>query len=160
MPYEIHPIQTRDQERVGAAVRERWGDEKILVHEETFHTSSLPGLLASEHEDLLGFLHYLVRGEDCEIITLDSLRQRRGVGAALVQALEGIAIPQGCSTLSVTTTNDNLDALAFYQHLGFGLRGVGLGLVDQARKLKPSIPEIGEHKIPIHDEIYLEKALG
>lgn len=160
MPYEIHPIEPKDQPSIAAAVCERWGDEQILIHEESFHTASLPGLMASDQDELLGFLHYQVRGEECEIITLASLRQRRGVGAALVQALEGIAIPQGCSTLSVTTTNDNLDALAFYQHLGFSLKGAGLGLVDQARKLKPSIAEIGEHKIPIHDEIYLEKALG
>lgn len=29
--------------------------------------------------------------------------------------------------------------------------------VDEARKLKPSIPLVGHYDIPIHDEIELEK---
>ena len=160
MPYVIHPIQTNDQERITAAVRDLWGDAKIIVHQETFLTGSLPGLKASDHGDLLGFLHYQVQGEDCEIITLASLRQRQGIGTALIQAVEDIARKQECCRLRVTTTNDNLEALAFYQNQGFVLTGVGLGLVDQTRKVKPSLPEIGKHNIPIHDEIYLEKALG
>lgn len=78
----------------------------------------------------------------------------------LTRALEGIAGSQGCHKLKVTTTNDNMGALIFYQRRGFTIADVGLGLVDKARKLKPSIPVIGENNIPIHDEIYLVKALG
>jgi hypothetical protein len=57
------------------------------------------------------------------------------------------------------TTNDNLHALGFYQRRGFHLNQVFPGRVDQARKIKPSIPEIGENGIPIRDEIRLEKDL-
>ena len=160
MSYQIQPIQPRDREAVGTLVRDRWGDERVIVHEEIFHTKDLPGLKAVANDDLLGFLHYQIRGDVCEILTLSSLRKRQGIGSALVQSVEGMARNQGCRKLSVTTTNDNLVALAFYQHLGFVLAGVGLGLVDKARKLKPAIPEIGEHNIPIHDEINLEKVLG
>jgi GNAT superfamily N-acetyltransferase len=159
MPYEIHPIRPADRLTIGAAVRVRWGDERIIVHEEAFDTAGLPGLRAVDHHETIGFLHYKVRADLCEILTLASLRQRQGIGAALIQALEGLARDQGCRKLMVTTTNDNLDALAFYEHCGFVLTGVGLGLVDNSRKLKPAIPEVGAHNIPIHDEIYLEKCL-
>ena len=33
---------------------------------------------------------------------------------------------------------------------------VNVGAVDQARKIKPQIPEVGNDGIPIHDEIVLE----
>jgi hypothetical protein len=64
------------------------------------------------------------------------------------------------SALRVTTTNDNLDALRFYQKRGFQIVAVRPGAVDESRRVKPSIPVIGEHGIPIRDEIELERAVG
>jgi hypothetical protein len=40
------------------------------------------------------------------------------------------------------------------------LVAVHRGGVDEARRLKPSIPLIGEHGIPIHDELEFERELG
>jgi GNAT superfamily N-acetyltransferase len=160
LPYKIKRIQNGDREAIGADARARWGEEKIIVHEEVFFTGTLPGLKAMENDEILGFLHYLVRDDQCEIITLASLSERQGIGRALVQAVEEIARTRSCWKLTMTTTNDNLKALAFYQRHGFALAGLGLGLVDKARKQKPAIPLIGNHHIPIHDEIYLEKVLN
>jgi pimeloyl-ACP methyl ester carboxylesterase len=56
----------------------------------------------------------------------------------------------------VVTTNDNTDALRFYQRVGFRLREARVGAVDEARRtLKPSIPRAGRHGIPLRDEIEL-----
>ena len=57
------------------------------------------------------------------------------------------------------TTNDNLDGLRFYQRRGLRLSAVHAGAVDAARLTTPSIPEIGEYGIPLHDELVLELAL-
>ena len=58
------------------------------------------------------------------------------------------------------TTNDNTDALRFYQRRGFRIRAVRSGAVDDARRrLKPGIPAIGDHGIPLSDEIELERAV-
>jgi hypothetical protein len=61
--------------------------------------------------------------------------------------------------LRVTTTNDNLNALRFYQRRGFRMTEIRPGAVDKARYLKPSIPLAGEFGIPIHDEIELERRI-
>ena len=58
--------------------------------------------------------------------------------------------------LWLTTTNDNLRAMGFYQRLGFRIVAVNCGAVDRARKLKPEIPEVGQNGISLHDEIVLE----
>ena len=63
---------------------------------------------------------------------------------------------EGCRRIWLTTTNDNLRAIGFYQRLGFRMVAINLGAVDEARKIKPQIPEIGERGVPIHDEIVLE----
>jgi len=56
----------------------------------------------------------------------------------------------------VVTTNDNVDALRFYQRRGFHISAVRPGAVDHARThLKPTIPSTGSHGIPIRDEIEL-----
>ena len=57
--------------------------------------------------------------------------------------------------LRLTTTNDNLDALRFYQRRGFRLQALRPGAVDAARAYKPTISAVGEHGIPIRDELDL-----
>ena len=59
----------------------------------------------------------------------------------------------------VITTNDNLNAIGFYQKRGFELVAVHRGAVNESRKIKPSIPLIGNHGIPLRDEIELEMSL-
>lgn len=58
------------------------------------------------------------------------------------------------------TTNDNVDALRFYQRRRFRLSELRAGATAAAREtLKPEIQHIGNHGIPIRDEIILEKRL-
>jgi GNAT superfamily N-acetyltransferase len=78
------------------------------------------------------------------------------VGTALLDAVKRIALEAGCRRVYLTTTNDNLRALRFYQRRGFRLVAVYAGAVDRARAHKPQIPAIGMHGIPIRDEIELE----
>lgn len=159
MKYDILEIENQDREIIGKLVSEFWGDEMILAHREVFFTYALQGIKAVAHGKIHRFLHYQVRQDVCEIMTLASLQESQGIGSALIEAVEQIARGHGCKKIRVTTTNDNLHALGFYQKRGFRWVGMGLEFVDDARKHKPSIPEIGEKGIPIHDEIYLEKQL-
>lgn len=108
-----------------------------------------------------GLLSYLIDGEACEVLTLHSAERHTGVGTVLLDAVEAIAAASGCRRLWLVTTNDNTDALRFYQRRGFRLVRVDAGAVDQAREtVKPSIPLIGDHGIPIRDEVLLEKTLA
>lgn len=63
--------------------------------------------------------------------------------------------------LWLVTTNDNVDALRFCQRRGFRLRALRAGAVDESRRtVKPEIPEIGDHQIPIRDEIELAREIS
>ena len=69
--------------------------------------------------------------------------------------------PSGARRLWLITTNDNVDALRFYQRRGFRLVRVHAGAVDRSRAaLKPGIPEAGDHGIPLRDELELEMTTG
>lgn len=77
---------------------------------------------------------------------------------ALIEAIGQLARRQGCTRLWVITTNDNVDALRFYQRRGFCLVRVHRGAVDGSRaSLKPEIPPVGAYGIPLRDEIELER---
>ena len=95
-----------------------------------------------------------------ELVTLDAVRRGNGVGTALLAALAERLRSDGTVCLQVTTTNDNLDALRFYQRRGFCLVAMHPGAVAAARCRKPSIPEIGSHGIPLRDEIDLRLELA
>jgi RimJ/RimL family protein N-acetyltransferase len=65
----------------------------------------------------------------------------------------------GASRVWLITTNDNTDALRFYQKAGFRIVAVHQDAVALARRIKPEIPIMGENGIPIRDEIELELML-
>jgi ribosomal protein S18 acetylase RimI-like enzyme len=85
----------------------------------------------------------------------------RGVGAALLEAAERALRARGASRAWLVTTNDNLAALALYQKAGWRLSELRTGALDELRRaVKPSLPQVGQHGIPLRDELELAKELG
>jgi hypothetical protein len=61
-----------------------------------------------------------------------------------------------CERIWLVTTNDNLDALRFYQRRGFVLSALRAGAVaDSRQRLKPQIASVGDFGIPLRDELEL-----
>jgi GNAT superfamily N-acetyltransferase len=140
---------------------ERWHSLRVARRGELLRPLDHPMLVAEEDGRLVGVLTYIVHGAVCEILTLHLDDRRRGLGSRLIGAVEEIARRAGCTRLSVNTTNDNVDALRFYQRRGFRLAELRAGAVDASRAgLKPEIPAVGAHGIPIRDEIELAQELG
>jgi GNAT superfamily N-acetyltransferase len=112
---------------------------------------------------LVGMLTYVPDPDwqRCEILAIHAAEQWHGAGTALIAAIEQLAAHHGCTRLWLITTNDNVDALRFYQRRGFRLAALHRGAVDYSRThLKPEIPVVGDYGIPLRDEIELEKRPG
>jgi ribosomal protein S18 acetylase RimI-like enzyme len=103
---------------------------------------------------------FFIKDHECEITSLDSLREGQGIGSMLVDMALKEARARDCKRLFLITTNDNLWALAFYQKRGFELVAVYRGAVNESRKRKPSIQLVGMNGIPLRDEIELEIKLA
>ena len=155
----IRPTVDRDREWVEALIAERWAAPVVVVHGEEFLPAELPGFVATMGDEPVGLLTYAWSPTGCEIVTLDSLSERHGVGSALIDAVTHRARRVGCDRLWLVTTNDNLDALRFYQRRGFQLVALYRDAVAAARQHKPQIPERGAYGIPIRDELELELRL-
>ncbi|RMC37321.1 GNAT family N-acetyltransferase [Paracoccus alkanivorans] len=152
----IRQARRQDADWIARLLTERWGGVTIAAHGEVFDVRSLPALVADPNQ---GLATYRVRGKEAELMLLDAVYRGRGIGTRLIEALVEFLREQGIFSLWVMTTNDNLTALRFYQRRGFELRQVRAGAVSEARLLKPTIPEIGDHGIPIRDEIDLCRRL-
>lgn len=135
---------------------QHWGTDFMIVHGDTIRYDEVEGFVFGKWKGLLTFQ---VRGEGCEVTSLDSLEEGKGIGTALMNEVVHEAKKRGCHRLFLTTTNDNLNALRFYQKFGFELCALRRGAIDETRKLKPSIPLIGMNGIPLRDELELEMNL-
>jgi GNAT superfamily N-acetyltransferase len=155
--------QAADRPAVSAFLADH-GAVRVARRNQLVDPPEHPALLAEDEQDgrLLGVLTYVVdrdRGQ-CEVLTLHTVTQWRGVGTALLQLVERLAAQQGCRRLWLITTNDNVDALRFYQRRGFRLAALHRGAVDDSRaRLKPEIPAVGNYGIPLRDELELDKQL-
>jgi ribosomal protein S18 acetylase RimI-like enzyme len=137
-----------------------WTSAEVVSRGRVHDAGRLPGLVCTEGEEHVGAATYDIRGDECELVTLDTLRAGRGVGSALLAAVADEATRAGCRRLWLITTNDNRGALAFYQRRGLSIVAVRRGAIEESRRLKPSIPLVGNDGIPIEDEIELELRLG
>lgn len=137
-----------------------WGSTTVVTRGVAHDASRLPSLIAVEGTEIVGLATFRFADGECELVTLDALRGRHGIGSALLARVGEEATGRGCRRLWLITTNDNVNAIRFYQRRGMRLVAVHRGAVDEARRIKPSIPLVGEHGIPIHDELELELELA
>jgi GNAT superfamily N-acetyltransferase len=157
--FYVRPVTEADRPWVLGMVLE-WGADFVVSRGRKIYPQDLPGFCAvtpdGEH---LGLTTYELAGDECQIVTMHALRQWAGVGTKLLTATRDAAVRAGCRRLWLITTNDNLDALRFYQRRGMHLVAVHGDLRDVARRLKPQIPLIGNYGIPIRDELEIEMLL-
>lgn len=154
--FSLRPLTAHDRNWVLQFIAEHWGSNIIVSRGAIYIADTLPGFVALMQRECVGLLTYHIQGNECEIISIDSTKPAHGIGTALIEAAKNAARQAGCRRLWLITTNDNIDALRFYQRRGFTLVAVHRNAIEQSRKLKPQIPLLGEHDIPIRDEIELE----
>jgi GNAT superfamily N-acetyltransferase len=153
--FQIRPLNVEDKNWIARFITERWGAGFIVAHCKIYYPHDLPGFVAFKDGQRAGLITYVIAGKECEIVSLDSLVPSVGIGTALIGAVRDVARESGCKRVWFTTTNDNLNALRFYQKRGFVLVTIHRNAVKIARQYKP-IPLIGAEGIPVRDEIELE----
>ena len=179
--FAIRPLIREDREWVARFLDEHWFTTQIVTRGRILYGHLLPGFVAErplppDEEDQaqdpdateinpivrmekVGLITYNLEEKSCEIVTVDSILKDAGVGSALIKAVKQKMKEEGAKRIWLITTNDNVEALKFYQKHDFELVAVHRNAIEQARRLKPQIPIVGKHGIPIRDEIELELPL-
>jgi GNAT superfamily N-acetyltransferase len=157
---QIHKIEEISQTTVETFFTSHWGSPEMVISSGIYDCSKLDGFaVMNKKEEIIGLITYIIRENECEIISLDSVEEGKGIGSSLILEVEKAAERRGCNCVKLITTNDNLPALKFYQKRGYHLSNLYKNAVEKARKLKPGIPMVSDEGIPIRDEIELDKIL-
>jgi ribosomal protein S18 acetylase RimI-like enzyme len=155
----LRRLSSNDLPRLRDFWIEHWGGEEMITRGNIYRPEQLDGFVVEDGDEWIGLLTFVVKGGECEVMSLDSLREGKGIGSKLIDQVVEEARAGGCKRLFLITTNDNLNALGFYQRRGFEIAAVHRGAVNESRKIKPGIPLVGYNNIPLRDEIELEMSL-
>ena len=158
--WQIRPLNSGDHDWVEQFMVDHWGSAEMVAHGESILPANLPGFVCFDGDQTLGLVTYRIAGENCEMVSLNSLREQEGIGSTLLETVVAESWLQNCQRVWLITTNDNLQALNFYQKRGFHIVKVIRGAVNLSRRQKPTIPLIGMNGIPITDEIELTRPIS
>lgn len=157
--FQIRSVTERDQDEVKRILNTCWASTKFISRGRVFEGHLLPAFCAEDQNKLVALITYNISDKECEILSLNSLIEGLGLGTQLVGRVTDLARAKQCRRVWLITSNDNLLALKFYQKRGFCLAAVHKNALEVSRQLKPQIPQIGLHGIPLRDEIELEYLL-
>jgi GNAT superfamily N-acetyltransferase len=134
-----------------------WGEEIQETFDQCFEVVKLPMYIARSGTEIIGFLSFSEYQDETLIVTLGVLPQFQGagIGKALVRKIEEYSKRNNKKRIVLSTSNDDIPALAFYQSIGF-----------QIYEVKPNVIAEKHGKIfkgicglPIRDELRLQKTL-
>lgn len=149
-------ISTSDRTLVDEFIRQQWYTTTMMIRGKEVDMTQTEGFYVKEQEDIIGLITYLVSDDVLEVTSLNSLRENQGIGSKLVDAVIREAKDRKLKKILVVTTNDNINAIKFYQKRGFDMARLYHNALDISRKIKPEIPLIGDHSIPLRHEIEFE----
>jgi len=152
-------IQDQDREQVARFVEQHWLAPQIVCGGQVYFPHKEHGIIDRQDGRIVGLITWRIDAEGMHLLTLNSLVAGAGIGTSLILAAIDSARQAGCRRVWLITTNDMMRAISLYQRIGFRIVGVRVGGVDEARKFKPAIPEVGEGGVAIHDEIVMELRL-
>ena len=119
-------------------------------------------LIAVAAEEPVGFVAFRCEGEKAEVLAIKSLHRQHGIGTTLLAHVEDVVRRRGVGEVVLVTTNDNTDALRFYQRRGYQILDFQRNAFRDVLLLKgldPNAVIIGQHGIVVRDVIVLAKQL-
>ncbi len=154
------PIQDSDRPEIQDFVEQHWHAPHICIRDELYYPHKSDGFVVRREGKMIGLVTFVAQGDSILLITQDSTERGAGIGASLVLKVIDEARKRNTRRIWLTTTNDNLKSIGFYQKMGFRLVAIHRDAVTRTRKsLKPEMPESGMNGLPIMDEIEMELIL-
>ncbi len=157
--FQIRPVNETDKAWVLELLKKDWAGPVMITRGKVHDVGEYPGFIALEGGERAGLITYHIDGKECEITSMNSLVEGKGIGLALVDEVKKTSLAKRCKRLFLVTTNDNTHALKFWQKYGFSLIVLHVNAMEKYRRLKPEIPLTGSDGIPLRDELELEMIL-
>jgi N-acetylglutamate synthase-like GNAT family acetyltransferase len=156
---KVREIKLSDTNWIKEIFIQYWAGDFLVTRGKIHRIMELSGYIAELSSKKVGLITHMVTNKELEITGLVSNDEKKGIGTALINSIINLARQEGIKRIYLVTTNDNLNALGFWQKRGFKLVRVYPNAMEVTRRLKPSLPLIGEDNIPLRDELELEMIL-
>jgi len=158
LEYAVEKVALNEEkEKIRQFVQRFWGEQEQLSFDRKFMVAELPAYAAKLENNIIGFISFTEANDAIIIVALAvlPLYQSSGVGTSLIEKVELEAKRLQKKKLLVSTSNDDLPALAFYQSLGFQIYEVKPNVIAEkhGRILE------GTGGLPVRDELRLQKIL-
>ena len=80
-------------------IEKEWASNKLVSRGKVYLIDQLPGFIAIQKDKRVGLLTYKINNEECEIITLNSFIENRGIGSDLLDKIERFSSSIGCKRI-------------------------------------------------------------
>jgi ribosomal protein S18 acetylase RimI-like enzyme len=132
---KVRLLNDGDRAWVVETISNEWGLPVVSISG-LHNPAELAGFVAIETGERVGLITYRSAGDECEVVTLNSLRPNKGTGTALLRAVKRTADEKGLR-LWLITTDENSNAIRFYEHRGMTRRALHRDFVNVVRRYKP-----------------------
>lgn len=149
-------INDLNRDLINEFIKQHWYTTTMIIRGKEIDMTKTEGFFYKEGEDIIALITYIIYDNVIEITSLDSLREKQGIGSKLIEIVIHEARERKLQKIVLITTNDNINAMSFYQKRGFDMAHLYRNAMDISRKIKPEIPLIGENSIPLRHEIEFE----
>ena len=104
----------KDEKALSELIKQSWRSDIIVSRGKKYKVEDLEGILAYENEKIIGLGLYYIKNRECEIVLLEALFQKQGIGTKIIEKIKEIAITNKCKRIWLITSNDNINAIKFY----------------------------------------------
>lgn len=156
----VRPVTPADQEWIAEVIGTHFASTRIVSRGRVYDDASiLDGFLIEADAQRVGLALWHEVDGDAELVVMVTLNRGSGAGTLLLDAVVERAAIAGWHRLWLITTNDNVDAIRFYQRAGWDWIAFHRDAVTSNRAFKPELPEIGSSGLPVRHEIEFEAPL-
>jgi ribosomal protein S18 acetylase RimI-like enzyme len=150
-------VAHKDKFQLRELAKRFWGEEEQSAFDRRFNVAELPAYIARKKNNFVGFVSFAEVDDDVIIVALGVLPRYQGfgVGSRLIEKVQIEAKRLRKRRMLVSTSNDDLPALAFYQSLGFQIFEARPNVIAE----KHGTILRGISGLPVKDELRLQKML-
>ncbi len=147
----IRPLVDADRTWLRSEIEREWHLPVVSPSAVYDAPDQLAGFVAEDAGTRVGAVTYAVVDGAWEVVTLQALRPRAGVGRALIEAVRARAVDDGATRVWLITTDDNPGGLAFYAAIGMARVRDLPRFSEHVASIKPPDPDA-----PAYDAVELE----
>tara|TARA_R110002072_G_scaffold2288_10_gene18942 strand:+ start:6557 stop:7036 length:480 start_codon:yes stop_codon:yes gene_type:complete len=152
----IRLYDVSDDAWLSAMMGTPWGRITIVSRDRPHPIGDLELMVGETGTGSRGVLGLDHANDEMEVVILHMESTRTGLGRKLMDHARERAETVCCRRMWLVTTNANVNAQAFYEHLGMCRVVIHAGAIDDMRVLKPKISTHDDSGTPIRDEFEYE----